>query len=205
MSIANYADVLTSIRDWLARPTDTVTLPDARLGDLVQFAEAEIWDRLRTRDMLASTALTINAQSISAPADLIEVSRLYLDGTPIYPLTYAAPPQFWQTFSANIAGRPRAFTVEGGAMLFGPNPDASYTGRLLYYARPAALSAATNAVFSARPNLWLYGALAHAAPLIGNDGRIATWRGMFEAGLKQAQDASDRAAYGGAPLTIGLG
>ena len=202
MTIASYANVLTSIRDWLARPTDTVTLPDERLADLVSFAETEIWDRLRVRDMLATTTLSTTAQSITAPTDLLEVSHIYLTGQPAYTLNFMAPPQFWTSFAANIAGRPNSYTLEGGNLLFGPTPDATYTVSFTYFQRPAALASATNAVFTARPNLWVYGALSHAAPLIGNDARIPVWSGLFERGLQAAQAASDRASYSGAPLMM---
>ena len=205
MTIASYADVLTSIRDWLARPTDTVTLPDARLADLVSFAETEIWDRLRVRDMLTTTPLSTTAQSITAPTDLLEVSHIYLTGQPAYTLNFKAPPQFWASFADNIPKRPNSYTLEGSNLLFGPTPDATYTVSFTYFQRPAALSSAVNAVFTARPQLWVYGALSHAAPLIGNDARIGIWRGMFEQALVQTQQASDRAAYSGAPLMIRAG
>ena len=205
MAIATYADVLTAIRDWLARPSDTTTLPDARLGDLVVAAETEIWDRLRVRDMMTTATLSVAAQSVAAPSDLLEVSRMFIDGTPVYPLEMMAPPQFWPTFSSAITGRPRNYTLEGSNFQFGPPPDATYSVKLSYFARQAPISTATNAVFLARPTMWVYGALAHSEALVMNDARIAVWRGMFEAAVTAAQAASDRAAYSGAPLRMRVG
>jgi hypothetical protein len=201
MAIATYAQVIASIRDWLARPADTTTLPDNLLADLVVAAETEIYDRLRVRDMEASAALTVSAQSVALPSDFMEIRRLYLDGTPLYELEYVTPPQFWLMGGANTASRPTRYTIEGNNILFGLAPDATYTGRLLYYARPAALSTATNAIFTARPTLFLYGALKHAAALVNDDDRIPMWASMFEAALKGAQAASDR-SVSGAPLRI---
>lgn len=204
MTIATYAELLTGIRDWLARDGDTANLPDSRLGDLVTVAEAEIYDRLRIRAMETSADLTVNARTVALPSGFIELRRLYIDASPLFVPDYYAPADFWQRAGVRSrgSGRPTFFTVEGQNFVFDPTPDATYTGKVLYYARLAALSSATNALFLGRPTLYLYGALKHAAPFIGEDSRIATWAAMFETQIAQAQSVSDRGAYAGTPLVI---
>lgn len=206
MAISSHSDLVAAVRDWLGRANDTTNLTTARVEEMIAFAEADIYARLRVRDMETSTALTISAQSVALPTNLLEVRRLYLDGSPLINVQYLAPSQFWVEHRANVASRPRTYTIEGGAILFGPMPDATYTGRLLYYARPAALSGATNAIFTAWPQLFLYGALTHAAPFIGaeDEGRLQAMREMYELTLLRAQQQSDRAPSG-APLTIRVG
>ncbi len=202
MALATYADLIAGIRDWLARPGDTASLPDARLADLVVAAETAICDRYRGREMVGSATISTTAQTVPLPADFLEARRLYLDASPLAWLEYRAPPQFWREFAANVAGRPRCFTIEGTSIVFGPVPDAVYTGRLSYFERFDPLATALNPLYLARPTLYLYGALAHAAPLIGADERLPLWQGLFEKALAEAQMASDRALYGGSPLAM---
>lgn len=203
MALATYANLIDGIRDWLARPTDTTTLPDTRLADLVVAAETEIYDRYRGRDIETSATVSTTAQSVALPSDFLELRRLYLDTTPITWLTFRAPSQFWYEVARNTPGRPRVYTIESGNIIFGPIPDATYTGRMFYYQRPAAISASfVPTLFTNRPTLYLYGALAHAAALIGADERLPLWRAMFEGALENAQKASDRAENGASPLMI---
>jgi len=205
VALASYNDLLAGIRDWLGRENDTANLPSTRLGDLVAFAEAEIYARLRVRHMEASADLTVSGQSAALPEGYIEMRRLYLDGTPLRPLAYVAPPQFWATFTNGLTGNPSAYTIEGENIVFGPVPDQDYTGKILYWRRLPALSTETNSLYSANPDLWLYGALSHAQPFIGEDARLATWRTLFENALARAQQQSDRDRYSGAPLRIRTG
>lgn len=207
MALTSFAELIDGIRDWLGRANDTSNLPTSRMGDLVAMAEAEIYDRLRVREMEASAALTVDAQTVALPTDYVETRRLYLDDArDDLPLVFRAPPQFWREVRLpTTTGRPRIYTIEGSDILFGPAPDATYTGRLLYYKRFAGLASEVNTIFTARPHLYLYGALAHAAPFVDDDERIGVWRGQFEAAISQAQSASDRGSYSGAPLIIRAG
>lgn len=207
MALATYADLLDGIRDWLARSGDTTLLPDTRLGDFVVAAETEIYDTLRVDAMEASANLTLSAQAVELPADFIEARRIYLDGSPILRVEYRAPSQFWVEAKAAIQGRPYFYTIEGRFLKFGPIPDMPYTGKLHYYARPASLATALNAIFTARPTLFLFGALKHAALFTGMDpaepqGRAGQWAAMFQKALADAQAASDRGTYSATPLAI---
>lgn len=203
MTLSTYADLISGIRDWLARPNDTTTLPDTRLGDLVTFVESDIYARLRVRAMEASTSLSINAQQISLPDSYIETREIHIvDGDTYRRCEYRTPSQFWVEFAANTAGRPRCYTIEGEYLQFGPSPDATYTGRHLYYKRLPALSVGSNALWTAYPDIWLYGCLAHSAPLVGDDDRLPLWSQLYSAAMDRAQQQSDRDRYSGSPLVV---
>lgn len=206
MAISTYSDLVSAVRDWLGRANDSTYLTESRVGDMIAFAEADIYARLRVRAMESSADITIDAQTESLPSDFIEARRLYLDTSPLDVLEYVGPVQFWQAFADTRTGRSTHFTIEGGSLVFGPYPDATYTGKLLYYARPAALSSATNAIFTANPDLFLYGTLAHAAPFTGAEDapRMAVFAQMFNAALARVQTESDR-DLASVPLTIRAG
>ena len=63
--------------------------------------------------------------------------------------------------------------------MFGPAPDETYTGKLAYWKR-LDVSASAHTLFTRNPDLYLYGSLAHSAPFIGQDERLATWVAIFE-------------------------
>ena len=205
MAITTYAELKSAVRDWLGRTNDTTQLTDARVDDVIRLAEVDIYERLRVREMETSADLTINAQSIALPAGLVGVRRLYLSATPIIELEYMAPPQFWGRFADGSTGKPWAFTLEGDNAVFGPSPDATYTGKLLFYKRLDALSGAVNNLFARQPDLWLYGALSHAAGFTRDDGEGAAWRAAFGAALNRAETSNERARWGGAPLIMRVG
>lgn len=202
MTLATYADLTAAVRDWLGRTNDTVALTDARVADFVRLAEVDIYERLRVREMETSGDLTINAQSIAIPTGLIGVRRLYITSDPLAELEYLSPPQFWGTFGANLTGQPWAFTMEGGNFVFGPAPDATYTGKLLYWKRLTALSSAVNDLFANQPDLWLYGGLMHAAIYTRDFEEEARWKGKFGEALDRAELSNDKSRFGGAPLVV---
>ncbi len=204
MALSTYAQLVSAVRDWLARSGDTANLPDERVDEFIRMAEADIYAKLRVRQMEATAALNVNAQSVALPADFIEARRLFLVDDPRIWLEYLSPPQFWREHSSQTTGRPRVYTVEATNVVFGPAPDATYSGSLVYYKRPATLSTEVAALFTDFPELFLFGALVNAGAFIGEDERLGTWRGFYAEALARAQQQSDR-AVSGAPLTMRVG
>lgn len=207
MAITSYADLINAVRDWMARANDTVNLTDDRIGECIQFAETEIYDQLRVDAMEGEVELTVSAQRVTMPPNCIEPRRVYLDATPLVRMEYRAPAQFWVEAASNTTGKPTMYTMEGDTIVFGPIPDQTYTAKVWCYQRPVSLSVTTNAIFLARPHMYLFGALSHAALFAGIDpaepqGRASMWRANFENAMQDAQAASDRGTYSSTPLAI---
>lgn len=202
MAIDTQAAMLVALRDWLARPGDTSTLPDTALLQALSFCEADVNARLRTPDFEATADVVFTAQTANLPTDFAEVRRFYLSTAP-GGAEYLSPAVFWAKFALQNAGMPLFYTIENGQFVLGPAPDASTTtGKLLYWKIMPALGTGTNPVLSKNQDLYLYGTLAHLAAYIQTDDRIPVWRGGYEAALKRAQGAGDRAAWGGSSLTM---
>lgn len=205
MALATYADLTGAVRDWMARSADTTILTDARVADAVRLAEVDIYERLRVREMETSAALTIATQTTALPSGFIGARRLYLDADPRIEMEYMAPPHFWGRFSDIWTGKPWAYTIEGDSVIVGPAPGETYTGRLLFWKRLDALSIAVNALFSRQPDLWLYGALAHAYMFTRAYDEAAPWKASFEAAMGRAAASNERDRYGSAPLVMRVG
>jgi len=197
MAISTYNELLSALDNWLG--TSDLT---SRTPEFIALAEADIWGRLRIRAMEQSTDLGISSQRVALPSGFLEARRIYIDGNPVTPLEYFPPMDFWRRYMSTDTAEPSAYTIEGGNLVFGPSPDATYTGKLLYVAQPSALSASLNGTFTSNPDAWLYGALVQAAPYLDNDERVPTWRAMYEAALIRIEKSDQRSRYSGGPLQV---
>lgn len=199
MAITNYGELKTAVANWLER--DDLA---ARIPEFISLAEDRIAQdtRLRIRPMETSTDLTVNAQEVALPTGFLEARRLYLQGTPLKRVEYLTPENFWIRNLANQTGLPKWFTIEGENIVFGPAPDDSYTGKLLYWQRFTALAndADTNWVLTNARGLLLYGALVESAPFLEEDTRTLTWATMYDDEVEKVQLADRRDRHSGAPL-----
>ncbi len=198
MAITTFATLKTAIQNWLG---DTATLT-SRVDEFVSLAEDDINMDLRVREMETSTNLTVNAQTVALPTRFAQAKRIYIDGDPVRTLDYYPPQDFWARYMSTTTGKPKAFTIEGENFVFGPTPDSSYTGKLLYYQKLAAFSADadTNTVLTTRRGLYLYGSLKHASLFLEDAEKAVYWSGLYDQLLDKAHKADSKDRHGGAPL-----
>ena len=198
MALTTYAELKTSVGDWLNRSDLTTAIPD-----FISLAEAQIERNLRTRQMLSRATATIDTEYAAVPADFLETRTFKLNTNPPTPL------QFETIDSMNdlsviyrTSTKPAYFTVVGGQFRFLPIPDTSYTGELTYYAKLSKLSTTntTNWLLTAAPDVYLYGALMQAAPYLQDDARITTWASLYRTGLDELKTADDRSSSSGGAL-----
>jgi len=199
MALSTYAELKTSIGDWLNRSDLTSVIPD-----FISLAEAQIERTLRTRQMLTRTTLTIDSEFESIPSDFLEVKALKLTSTnpdtPLSFMTMDALDQESTKFTAS--GKPKFFGVVGTQFRFVPTPDSSYTAEIVYFANLNKLSGSvsTNFVLTSSPDIYLYGSLLQAAPYLQDDARIQTWATLYERALNDLQLADDRGSTSGGTL-----
>lgn len=198
MAITTFATLKTAIQNWLG---DTATLT-SRVDEFVSLAEDDINMDLRVREMEASSDLTISAQTVALPTRFAQAKRIYISGSPVKPLIYYPPQDFWSRYLSTDGGEPKAFTIEGENFVFGPVPGTSYTGKLLYYQKLAAFSADadTNTVLTTKRGLYLYGSLKHASLYLEDSAKAAYWAGLYNEVLDKAHRADSKDRHGGAPL-----
>ena len=201
MALTTYAELKTSIGDWLNRADLTAVIPD-----FISLAEAQVERTLRTRQMIVRANASFDAQYGAVPADFLETKSLKLTSTnPQTPLQFLSIDAL-DNESANYtaSGKPRFFGVVGGQFRLVPVPDATYTTELTYYAKLTKLSnsVTTNWLLTSSPDIYLYGALLQAAPYLQDDARIQVWSSLYDRAMSELQTADDRgASSGGALLT----
>lgn len=195
MALDTYANLQTSVGDWLNRTDLTSVIPD-----FIALAEAEIKRRLRRS--VTRTTLTIDGEAITPPADMAELRSIYLASdspTQDTPIRIATPEMLAERRARNAGntGRPTDVAYVAGELLFAPTPDQTYTAEIIYFTQLTALSNTntTNAVLQEAPDAYLFGALLQAEPYLENDPRIPVWQDRFDKAIDQLNDVRDREEY----------
>src|SRR5882757_7004732 len=181
-TIANYANLQTTVTEYLARDQDTTLV--ARIPTFIQLAEAKFNRSLFVRQMEARATALVNMASsepefISLPADFQSMRRVRLSsvtGKPCLEFKSGTQMDEYRFGTSDVAGQPRYFTVFGNEIELVPTPDAAYAIEMVYrQVVPPLASNGTNWLLTLAPDLYLYGALLESAPYIKEDARIQTW------------------------------
>lgn len=198
---ATYSDLQAEILALLNTPDLEQMVPT-----FIRLCEARIdRDLTHWRQERRSTA-TLDAQYSTIPSDFLRPIRLQLLDTytgEVAPISTAQMLQMRQDRNDRV-GRPEYYALTGGALELFPTPDGSYTASLVYYGRVPALSDAntTNWLLTEAPDVYLYGALVHAAAYLENDARAGGWEALFKLGLETLNTSSAAAKYGGTGLRM---
>jgi hypothetical protein len=158
LSLADWTGVTASIGSWLKRTDYTSIAPD-----LISMAEQDINDELRVNQMEVELAgLNVTAGYIAHPSDWLSWKEI--EAT-VNGFTYPLRPMTEETATEKTSGEtnpPRYYVVRGNKTY--PKPYQNGTYSVIYYQQvPALLSSATSNWVTLRyPQLYLYGALAHA-------------------------------------------
>lgn len=198
MAIASYADLQTSIANFLARDDLTAQIPD-----FIQLAEARINRELETREQEKRVQATLVAgdEYIALPTDLREVREVKLNTSPLTVLSYASPTGLDTQYSSNGQGKPQGYSIVGKEMKIRPIPDSGYTMEIVYIGDVDALSAvSTPILFTRSPDLYLYGALTEAYVYLLDEQRAAQYDEKFTRAINEVRMDEERSHYGTGPL-----
>ncbi len=156
MALSTYADLQASIADWMARSDLTSVIPD-----FIAMFEARANRELRVRQMLTSTTLTPTAGVATLPVDYLEWRRVTWSGSPLRELEYVEPTYLNAAYPSGPSDLPNFFSIEGASLKIAPIDGTGLT--FLYYQKIPTLSAgnqATHWLWTAHPDLYLYGAIS---------------------------------------------
>lgn len=196
MGLASFSELKASVASWVKRSDLASQIPD-----FITLGEARIARDLRLRaQLITSTAATVaNTATVDLPTGWLEFSGVTLDG---YGVIEPAPTNLGQAYT-DTPGRPRWMTAEETVLRLFPTPDGAYPLTWTYYQRFALSDAApTNWLLTNHPGVYLWAALAEAAPFCMNDERAVTWEAKYRADADALQAADDRARFAGTPLRV---
>jgi len=200
MSITTYAELQSSIADWLLRDDLTSVIPT-----FISLAEAKFNRRIRDYRMVKRATAQVDTAYFAIPSDWQENIRFQLNTSPITTLEYVTPDQAAEEKRLyNSSGRPAFFTMIGDQFQIVPAPDSTYDAELTYYAKIPVLSSGntSNWLLEKAPDIYLYGALMEAAPYLDDDARIQVWGGLLEQSMNAIQIESDRAKTGSSSIRM---
>jgi hypothetical protein len=191
-----YAELQSSVADWLARSDLTAVIPD-----FIANAEARLNRDARLRNVTARTDFTVDQDGVILPTDLRAIDSWYLDG-PVYfgPIYVVSGEELARTkLLRPTPGAPYQAAIMGRTAYFAPEPDATYTTRLSYTRKVPALTdaATTNWLLDDHPDIYRLAALAESAPYLRDDERVALWEGLLNQRLEDLHLTSVQEQYSG--------
>lgn len=198
MGVSTYAELKVSIQSWSHRSgTDVLAV----LDDFIDLAEADIWQRLRIRDMetVGTAAMSTASRYLALPTGFQEIRKFKITRTalPDVPLDYQTP---LALVVGEQSGMPTEFTIST-QFEFNRLPDEAYAVEYHYFKSLTALSNSntSNAVLTRFPMIYLYGCLMHYANWALNDAMMNKYALMFQGAIDSANNNDKRGRYGPAP------
>jgi hypothetical protein len=195
-TITNYATLQSAIADYLNRADLT-----AQIQTFIQFAEADLNTRLRSREMIVNATATSDGQFVELPPDWLEaINMMIVEGQS--PLRYITPDEADTIIKAQTYTSTRFYSMTTGVIELVPPAVDDITIDMVYYGKIPALSDAntTNWLLTKAPDVYLYGALTHAAPFLMDDQRMAVFGQIYLARVQSLQDESQKSLHSGSPL-----
>lgn len=195
-TITNYATLQSAIADYLNRADLT-----AQIQTFIQFAEADLNTRLRSREMIVNATATSDGQFVALPPDWLEAINMMIVGGQS-PLRYITPDEADTIIKAQTFTSTRFYSMTTGIIELVPPAVNDITIDMVYYGKIPALSTAntTNWLLTKAPDVYLYGALTHAAPFLMDDQRMGVFSQIYLARVQSLQDESQKALHSGSPL-----
>ena len=201
MAITTYAELKSSIANWLNRDDLTSVIPD-----FISLTEAGINRDLRHYKMINRVDATLDSRYVQMPADWLETVRFGITSGTTYRLELVSRDDMleYRQNTSDVAGIPKFYANIGDTIEVFPTPAAEYQMQLQYYAKTPALSDSNtdNWLLSDAPDIYLYGALVQAAPYLNDDARVQTWAALYSAAIQSLQKASDDTRFAGSGLRM---
>lgn len=196
MAITTYTELKAAVADFLNRDDLTSAIPT-----FISLAEADMNRNVRHWRMENRATAEIDGRYSAIPADFIEPIRLHIESSDFRALEPTSQVDLQERRSAglDVTGKPKYYALTQGEIELYPTPDATYNLEMNYYARIPALSGsnASNWMLSYHPDAYLYGALAHSAPYLGEDVRTQTWAALYQNAIGGLVKESEQAKFGG--------
>lgn len=195
-TITNYSTLQSAIGDYLNRADLTSQIPM-----FIQFVEADLKNRLRCREMVVRATTTNDEEYVELPADFLQALNLQIVGGKT-PLRYVTLDEADQIKASQAYTQVVAYTILDDAIELVPAPADNVQIEMVYYQCVPTLSDVntTNWLLSKSPDVYLYGALVHAAPFLMDDQRISTFASFYSQRVEALNLDSDRAVHSGSPL-----
>jgi hypothetical protein len=203
MPITTYAELKTSITDFLNRDDLTTVAPT-----FISLAEADMQRRVRHWRQEKRSNANLNSRYSDVPGDFLEVIRFGVTGDNNSTLEMISQSQMLdrRMQNGNTSGSPRYYALTAGEIELFPSPSAITSTELYYYSKIDALSASTasNWMLANHPDAYLYGSLVHSAPYLSDDSRITMWAALYQSAIDAINAESESVKFGGSGRRLNI-
>jgi hypothetical protein len=185
----NYAEVQTTVADWLHRADLSGVLPT-----FIKLAESRINRDLRVDEMVKVVAGSMTDSTITLPNDFRQIKGLLVNDKP---LTYVS------NLESHSIPQSAVYTVMGDKVKVYPKTlGTDY--ELVYYASIESLSDAkpTNWLLTKYPDVYLYAVLLESAPYIKDNEAAEVWAIAYGNAIRTVAEQDLVAKHGDAGLVI---
>jgi len=197
-TITNYTTLVSTVADYLNRQDLSAQIPT-----FIQLAEADLNTRLRCREMIIRATSTNDDEYVKLPLDFLEGINLQIVGGQS-PLRYITLDEADIVNARQGYNAPTFYSLMNGAIELVPPPATGVDVEIemVYYGKITALSEAnqTNWLLLKAPDVYLYGALVHAAPFLMDDQRISVFGSFYSQRVEALNDESQKSLHSGSPL-----
>ena len=202
MAIATYSELKSSLEVWLNREGDTSLIPV--IPDFISLAEAQIARDVRHWRQEKRVTTTVNEQYENLPIDWLGMIQIQLTGGGKLQVISASELQDRKQ-SSQTPNKPRFYRLTADQIELYPVPDTGYEVSMQYYARVPALtdSDSQNWILTEYPDVYLYGALIHAAPYLLDDSRLNVWATLYQNAVQALNKDNEQSRVSG-PFVIGV-
>ena len=204
MAISTYAELQTALTNWTGRSDITSRSPEwiamAEAAFNRGFSESQPF---RAFDQEASTTVALSEYT-ALPTDCLELRGVKGTWSPIRKLIFAVPEVLDLSYTTGTAGYPVLFALEAGQLRVRPPPSAGLSVKLLYYQKVPALtvSATTNWLLTAHPDIYLFGALLHGGVYGKDDPQLNRVVSGYNAAVNGLRAVTKRVRFAGGSLQM---
>jgi len=199
VSITTYAELKTSIADFLNRDDLTSTIPT-----FISLGEAQIARDVRHWKQEKRVTTSVDERYENLPNDWLELKFVSLTTGAM--LETVSPSNMADMRArSDTPGTPKYVRMTADQLEFYPTPSAATDISMLYYARVPSLTdaAPTNWVLSDAPDILLYASLMHSAPYLAEDARVQIWGSLYQSGVEKLNIENQRGRVTG-PMRMGI-
>jgi hypothetical protein len=194
-----HSELKANVAAWLNKTNLTAVIPTfiSLAQDRIYLGSPELeCDPLRIGDMLT----VVNPFTGTLPSNWTEIKRMswVLFGSIKYALDFMPLEKIGPY--EGISGRPQFFSLRGDTVVYGP----TFTNdvELMYYARPADLSADSDVIPASCNAIYLYGTMLEAALYLKDDDEAARLVKAYKNALNAVQKQDDGNLHSGNTLRI---
>lgn len=195
-TITNYSTLQSAIADYLNRADLT-----SQIQTFIQFVESDLNTRLRCREMIIRATTTNDDEFVKLPLDYLEALNLQIVGG-ASPLRYVTLDEADMINTSKALTQVTVYSLMNGAIELIPPPATDVEIEMVYYGKIPALtdSNTTNWLLTKAPDVYLYGALVHAAPFLMDDQRIPVFGNIYLKRVEELNQESQKSLHSGSPL-----